>query len=145
VKFRSHLSISVPMPEFLPTLDFTHIRFPSDRLTIAELRKLWPSAFDQYRPPEQGQFGDIERVGSLETALGGLIDCERVYADLVFRKALGLPRADGREANPDGEASELAEDYESYGWARGWHEGREMVREIEIQVLAEAHKHLRNR
>src|SRR5207244_2020081 len=123
-----------------PVLDFSQIRFPSDRVTVADLRRLWPWAFDQYRPPEPGHRGDIKRGGDLSTTLGCLLDCERIYADLVFRQALGMPRADGGIPMPEGADIELAEVYESYGWARGEHEAREMVRDIESQVLAQAQK-----
>lgn len=129
------------MSDPVPALDFTQIRFPSDRITIGQLRKLWPGSFDEYHAPGQGRPGDIERAGNLENTLGGLIDCERVFANLVFLKALGLPRADGDAPETEGEASDLAEDYATYGWAGGWHEAREMVRDIESQVLAQVRRH----
>ncbi len=49
-----------------------------------------------------------------------------------------MPRADGGDAWSEGMGGELAEDYESYGWATGKHAAREMVLGIKSQVLTQA-------
>lgn len=132
------------MSDPAPVVDHTQIRYPSDQWTIGELRKLWPKSFDKIvEHPYPGCPHDINRDTPLDDTIGDLIDSERLYADMVFRQALGLPDRFGKPADPD-VAAELLIDYYTHpgGLRLGQHEGRELARSIKDQALAQADRHL---
>ncbi len=135
------------MPDALPTIDFTQIAFPSDRLTIKELRKSIPHCFDLpardgYQPRfRQGFF----RRENLENYLGGIINTERELAALAFYTALGQekPTHHDRKLGPRWEAAEvLIHDWTQVGLTTGEHHGEQLIREIEAQAVAQARRHL---
>src|ERR1700743_3209894 len=79
----------------MPTVavDFTQLSFPSDRLTVAVLRKTYPSSFDLPARTSSSASSPAlayNRAG-LEGTLGGLIDAERTLASLAVKRVLGLP------------------------------------------------------
>jgi hypothetical protein len=83
------------------------------------------------------------RRQSIDTLLAATIDFERVLAEEVFRKELRLPKvrlpvSGGRKADL---IDSLANSYISLGIARGKHEAREMLRDIEAQAAAQSRRH----
>jgi hypothetical protein len=135
------------MPD--PAIDFTLIDFPTDHLTVKDLRKRWPHGFDTSPPPGQ-RFDDGEiglRLGpyrrkNLDDILGSTIDTERELAELAFCATLGREppeplRGDGRR---DESAELLAHTYVGYGLATGDHHAMELIRDIEAQGAAQARK-----
>src|SRR5437762_2674760 len=77
------------MPDDKPEidyLDYTSIRFPSDRLTLGTLRKVEPDKFDiQDAPHCEGVCG-----GSWEM-VQAIMRCERELAWHAYEKAMGRP------------------------------------------------------
>jgi hypothetical protein len=131
------------MPEPEPTIDLTVIHFPSDKATLAELRKAYPRDFENFGPSRYPG-GDIERMANLHDGdFAAMFDWERIYADAVFRNAVGIPNPGGtvvpHRAVLDGIADTLVGEYVRVGWA-GEHQAEEMVRGIEQQALAQAQK-----
>jgi hypothetical protein len=129
-----------------PTLDLSQMQFPSDKATLADLRKLYPEDFENFGPPKHG--GDyIERVLDLNKGnFASMFDWERMYADWVFRNALGIPcRVGGMVPNEgmlEDAADTLTGEYVRIGWAAGEYQAEELVRRIQRQALAQAQKFL---
>lgn len=117
-------------------LDVTKIAFPSDQLTIKDLRRYMPTAFDL--SAGENNLYDVEgrfnRV-SLETCLGAIIDKERELAHLAYCNARGItpPKELG---NRDEGAEVLAVDYIELGLASGSHHAEQLIRAFE-QAAAE--------
>lgn len=139
------------MPDPEPSIDFTQIEFPSDGLTVKDMRKAIPNGFD-LPLPEQNAHNAVGwlRRRSLESVLGGTIDTEREIAALAFYAALGReppPKNKGesleRKLGPRWQAAEaLIGDYQILGLASGEHQGEEMIRKIEAQAAAQAQRFL---
>jgi hypothetical protein len=134
------------MPDPEPQIDFTRIEFPTDRLTVKELRKALPHCFDLPAPegPHHQREGFFKRE-SLESYLGGIINAEREVAALAFHTALGQVKPEYHEGTlgPRWEVLEvLISDYTKVGLARGEHHGQELIREIESQAVAQAQRYL---
>lgn len=133
------------MSETKPEIDFTQIQFPTDRLTIKSLRERFPDVFD-VEPPEDRFITLPLRTlprQSLDTLLTATLDFERILAEDVFRKELRLPKMrlpvlGGRRADL---IDSLANSYVSLGVARGKHEARQMLRDVEAQAVAQARQH----
>jgi hypothetical protein len=128
------------------SIDFTLIAFPSDSLTISTVRKAYPYSFDL---PDRNEFirSNSARYNSrksIEDALGGLINFERIVASLAFKKALGLPLSDQEsDFKSSGDSLDfLAEEYVLLALAAGPHEARELIKGIESQATAQARLHL---
>lgn len=124
-------------PFSVAPLDLTKIEFPTDRLTIKDLRRWFPTSFDL--PAADGHLYDVEgpfnRV-SLETGLGDIIDAERVLAYLAYCKARGIapPKRLGYR---DEIAGPLADDYVSAGLASGTATAEQLIRVFEQAAAAQ--------
>lgn len=116
-------------------IDFTRIRFPSDRITVANLRRAHPVRFDvegavQF---EGVQDNDPEFLVPVMMAL------ERMLARNAHSIAAGmgtdvltkecLERADC--------IKDLTDCYAAYGVSSGPNQTEELVREIEAQAVAQ--------
>jgi hypothetical protein len=135
-----------------PRLDLTKIAFPSDRLTIQNLRQLFPNKMDI-------EFSDLKDLAKLDSMLRG----ERSFASLVYAAAKGPPVIDPSvAATPEFKKiaeyakqhlpprmveppiSEtplykgLIEDYVEFGLASGPHHAEQLLRDIESQARTQA-------
>jgi hypothetical protein len=129
------------MPD--PAIDFTLIDFPTDRLTVKDLRKRWPHGFDT-SPPEDAVglriIGPYRRK-SLDSIIGSTIDTERELAERAFYAALGKEAPEHLSGSGREESMELlAHTYVGYGLATGEHHALELIRNIETQGAAQARK-----
>lgn len=126
-----------------PAIDFTLIEFPTDRLTIKDLRKRWPQGFDIPPREDQTQWG---RIGpyprkDIDSIIGSVIDTERELAERAFCAALGKRVPEHLRGFLGEESAELlAQTYVEYGLATGEHHARELIRNIEAQGTAQARK-----
>lgn len=129
----------MPDPQPDPQPDFTRMTFPTDRLTVAALRKAYPWAFDQphHDPYRRGRwFGGR---ASLEEAIGDTLDFERRLATLEFKRVLGLTPNAEEGRHPQWELAEsLRDEYATLGLAAGEHHADQLVRGIESQAAAQA-------
>jgi hypothetical protein len=127
-----------------PTVDFTQIEFPSDKLTVKMLREAWPDAFDMDRLDELGRapYRRYKRH-AIDSILGeSMIDLERMVAERAFKVALGQSvDNDSRISDKDDLIDGLAATYTRTGLARGEHEVMAMIRRIEVQAEAQARQH----
>jgi hypothetical protein len=135
------------MSDAQPNIDFTQIAFPSDKLTIKELRKSVPHSFDL---PARERYQRSDRKGffkreSLENYLGGIINTERELAALAFYKALGQENPTYNDINlgPRWEAAEvLIRDWVKVGLTTGKQHGEQLIRDVESQAVAQAQRYL---
>jgi len=125
-----------------PVLDFTTISFPTDSLTVKQIRhhrlgleKPVPHAVGS------GSFDPIHRRRNLELVLGNTLDCEREIADRAFHQRLQaeLPEHLKREDwEWDEEREVLIREYIDWGLAKGERHGKQLIRDIEAQATAQA-------
>lgn len=131
------------MPAPAPQIDFTRIYFPSDRLTVRDLRRAFPGSFDLPGQPVQKSGTRSYGRASTGSALDGIIDAERLLAGIAFKQVLGQPLGEDEASFDRNEFVEaLTTDYVRVGLAAGEHQVRELIRGIEAQAVAQARRHL---
>jgi hypothetical protein len=124
------------------SLDYSAIQFPSDSLSVKDLRRLFPKAFDV--PVTEAWVGRIRDAAfhmheSLDAALGNVLDAEREVAERAFQSALGSDPRKWSLAAADEVRDCLAADYVRTGIAAGEHQAQEFIRNIERQAISQAH------
>lgn len=117
------------MPQRIsPRLDLSAIRFPTNRVTIAQMRSEQPGVFaEDYLRAEH--LSDLNVVATIR------IEIE--LAETAFAKALGLPEPRPHESQA-GRVSRLNEDYKRYGISTGIQATRQLAREIETAAVEQA-------
>lgn len=119
-------------------LDFSEIRFPSDALSVADLRRTHPDLFDKgfsSGAAAQPQFFlDPFVNGHSENTLGNMLYCERELAASAYAHARGIDSTDLGDVADIKE--ELSGYYTRYGIANGVHHAGELIRGIESQGAA---------
>lgn len=119
----------------LDYVDYTSISFPSDRVTMADVRRAHPERFDV----EDGDA--FERTGDDPTfTLGLVVYLERLLARAAYESSLGKPgNVIGQRGMDRADCvEELTKFYATYGVANGSHQTEELVRDIESQAAAQA-------
>jgi hypothetical protein len=125
------------LTEDIPKLNFEQIDFPTDHLTVRDIRQEW------YRATSRAQI-----TTSFVKGLEDIIQTERELAEGAFYDALGIePPADlyGVFGGVDGTREVLALEYERRGIASGQHAAELLVSSIETQAAAQAAKLLGRR
>ncbi len=116
--------------------DYARYRFPSDTLTIRDIRTREPERID-IDVPEIGSDG---KSNSIET----LLYLERSIAVAIYSVASGRQATDvvlDPEMLSEHE-DQLVEEYFFYGMARTTHEAKELIKEIKEQARAHARETL---
>jgi hypothetical protein len=125
-------------------LDLTKIAFPTDRLTVKDLRRYCPTAFDL--PAGEGHLYDVEglfdRV-SLETVLGAVLDAERQLAHRAYCKARGMPPPQ-QLSDQEGLVESLTADYAAMGLSSGPRHAEQLIRSFEEAAAKQARQHAPN-
>lgn len=130
-----------------PKLDLSRIDFPSNNLSIRDLRRCYPEEFD--REAELGFFRDRRGAELVEAMLWG----ERTLAELVFNATLGRKEeatinvlepwvVERLKVRREQIVEALKEDYLRYGIAAGPQAAAELVRGVEAAGVAQAREHL---
>lgn len=124
------------MNMMLPTpINFSTIQFPSDKLTVRELRTLFPTSFDKPALYGGERLDQVYGRLSLDTTLGSLIDAERLLAGIMYKQALGQPLSSDEQLQTKDELVEsLTEEYVRWGIATGPQHAQQLIRGIEQQV-----------
>jgi hypothetical protein len=113
--------------------------FPTDHLTVAALRKVYPRSFDQSHPNPYRRGRWFNGRASLEEAIGDTLDFERRLATLEFKRVLGVKPTAEEERHPRWELAEsLRDEYATLGLAAGGHHADQLIRDIESQAAAQA-------
>jgi hypothetical protein len=140
IRLSLQFSHPVPMPDQEPQLDLTKIAFPTDRLSIKDLRRLLPDGFDRL-----GFGGEPERVHYFQmgSKYGGeelrwMLNAERAVASWAFNAALGRASSEVMTSHPMEVREMLAESFIEYRLASGPHQAEQMIRDIEVQASAQA-------
>lgn len=134
------------LAEPVPKIDFTVIDFPTDKITVKDVRRAyklgydlwWESRFDDH-------IGEYRRHMSLDDAIDALIHYERDYAEQAFLQALGVPVREGREYVLQDVVDTVRSEYLKLGLATGDHQVAELVRGVERQAVAQANQYLGRR
>jgi hypothetical protein len=137
------------LPASLPAIDFAKIAFPSDKITLADLRCVHPREFDT----RGRNFFDSPRMSRADNArpqeaLAEMLSIERLIARLVFESvSRGKPQASVLNSpwEDDVELIEaLSSYYERYGVTHGPQESLLRIRSIEEQAAKQAERQGRN-
>jgi hypothetical protein len=126
------------MQDSPPKIDFSSLTYPSDGLSIKNIRSAHPQGFTQEDPAffEAAHWGD-------RADFGGTLLVERRIAHKAFAARLGLPDPYPDEDWSRSELIEmLTESYQTYGIATGSHQTEQLAREIEAQAVTQAEEFL---
>lgn len=122
-----------------PRIDFSRIDFPSDRMTIREIRAMEP-ALNTSSP----RFEDSGAIGVPSIRL--LMYSEREVAELAFELVLGYGHMFEEmrimQSRPKDCDDDLIEAYMEYNMAETTEEAEQLVRVIKEQARAQAHEAL---
>ena len=108
-------------------IDYTSIKFPSDRITVGDIRRENPERFES-------------EVASRTDTLDLVVYLERLLALGAYEKAMGK-QGDSigkTDMNREDCLKELTEYYGTYGVAKGIHHTEQLVRDIETQAVAQS-------
>jgi len=115
------------------------LEYPSDRLTIGDLRQKFPDTFDQ-----PGRANDLSACPFLHDDHGPgfgardklyvLLDGERQVALNALVEAQGQTRDDEYQS-PQDERQELAKLYQEYGVAQGPEHAKQLIRDLEASAV----------
>lgn len=125
------------MPGTDPPLVVDHesIDFPSDRITLGQMRRLEPRLFDaEHLRNDSAAQAEGHSVYSIELRL----------AQDALDSALGLP-ASGSGFSREWWVEVLDEAYQRYGVSSGTHQARKLVRAIESAGASQAERRGRKR
>jgi hypothetical protein len=121
-----------------PDIDLTKFDFPTDKLTVKDLRRLYPGRLDNRSVTSIDQF----REGSVYEKLAALISEERILAIDIYDQASGKKRPFGlRGADLKDALEELAEVYIRFGLASGPAQAEQLARSVKSQALRQAERH----
>ncbi|MHB1425657.1 MAG: hypothetical protein ACYC3I_21015 [Gemmataceae bacterium] len=134
----------------IPALDFAKFAFPSDKITLAELRRVHPKEFDTcgrnfFDGPKMGRAGNDWP----QEVLSEMVSIERMIARLVFESVCwGKPQASVRSSRweDDVELIEaLSGYYARYGVAHDRQESLRLIGSIEEQAAKQAEQLLQSK
>jgi hypothetical protein len=111
-----------------PQIDHTKIDYPSDALTIKDLRKLSPRDFDV-----KDSVGGL--IPEIPDEIGTMIQWERYLAGYAFDLALGRPIHEGPFARRTELVRDLQHFYTQFGLANDTKQARQLV--LGLQAAAE--------
>jgi len=125
----------MPSDSPLDYIDYTSLQFPSDRLTLLDVRRAHPERFDVEGAE---RFADPDGVDHLP--LNTLLYMERLVARAAFEVALGKSADLYAERGLVREEclEEMAEMYQMYGLSTGPQHTEQMIRTLESQAAAQA-------
>ncbi len=122
------------MSDLAPHIDFSRLVYPTDRLTIGQLRVVEPDLF------ARDDVLEFEKTWNDAEPMAGLL-LEREIAHKAFAAALGLPEPHDRESR-DELVEMLGGFYGRFGLSSGPKHTAELVRSIESQAVDQAKQFL---
>jgi hypothetical protein len=116
-------------------IDYRAIKFPSDQITIADIRIAHPERFDVENASWFKRTQDDPKF-----SLNVILYLERLLARTAFQEAIGKPLDMMAEWGLDRTdcLDELTRFYATYGIAQGVHHTEQLVRDLEAQATAQA-------
>lgn len=118
-------------------LDYGSLHFPSDRITVADIRRAHPLRFDH---KDGHRFFGLQN--DPEFNLNTILYVERLLAKEAFEEARGHPGNNLGNAGLDRDdcLNDLTRFYQTYRIAQGRHHTEQLVRDFEAQARAIAKK-----
>lgn len=114
-----------------PRFDPTGIKFPSDAITLGQIRVQEPNLFCPHV---------LDRLHADEIDAVATHRWELRLAEKAFAEVLGLPNPLPRD-DRRGVVQMLNEAYKQYGISSGMHQTRQLVRDIEAAAVEQARKY----
>ncbi|WP_337173567.1 hypothetical protein [Paludisphaera sp.] len=129
--------MTAPRPK--PKFEHERLDYPSDRVTIKMIRASKPSAFEKI----DSDFFFAEGLYNPRIGIGCMLEQERQIAHRAFAAAVGEPDpyADEDLSRKD-LIRMLTDEYKPLGLSSGIKHTEQLVRDIERQAVAQAHKQL---
>lgn len=116
------------------SIDFSGIDFPSDGLTLGQIRQRHRALFDRgMRGFQPSFFWEAEKPQHSRETIGGLLYAERLVCCCAFALADATPAP---ACDIHAVKERLAEQYVGYGIARGEHHAQQLIRGLERQGVA---------
>jgi len=120
-------------------IDYTLVRFPSDRLDIGAIRRTHPEFFDV----QQARFSEAFEVITDAVDgpnIGSMLRIERLLAMNAFEEVRGAFTKTNTVSDEDkpGFIEELASHYMQYGIASGLQHAQQLILDIEAQAAGQA-------
>jgi hypothetical protein len=132
---------SLPQPQ----VDFAGLNYPSDTITMKELRRLYPEGFQPLREAYSGPyvvpFFETDVCDEFPTMLG----FERKLAWHAFDRALAREVKEGTFTTRENVCAYLEEFYIRAGIAQGPQHARQLLRDLESAAAEQARWHIRGR
>lgn len=117
-------------------IDFSALAFPSDRITVADLRRVHPNRFN---PPLGQAFNALETDRTF--GLNDALYLERLLAAQEYERAAGQPGSSTRaseQMSRDSCIGTLTRLYQQYGLATGRKQTELLVKKLEVQAAKQA-------
>lgn len=130
-------------PAAAPSIDLARLEFPSDKITLADLRRVHRREFDTMSV----NFFDGAKMGRKaddwpQEPLAEMLSIERIIARMAFESAArGGPQGSVLTSGSEDDVElvgTLSEYYRRYGVAHGPHEARLLIGSIEEQAAKQA-------
>ncbi|MEM7398092.1 MAG: hypothetical protein AAF354_04035 [Pseudomonadota bacterium] len=111
-------------------LDYTKIDFPTDQLTLGQIRRL---------SPEQCPRGQVAAGTKLDDAVGSLEAwCEHNIAENTYEHELRGMRGPVPDESEGGTLERLDKFYREMGWSSGLHQTKQIIRRFSEAVRQQA-------
>ena len=134
---------ALPDESEFKALDFSSLKFPSDKLTVATLRRQHPDLFDMgfstWDDAQPKYFLHRDKDHYLEKGLAGMLFDERLLATCGYAEAKGIERPGNWSMVECQER--LVDYYRRYQLATGLNHALELVRDVERQGRSLAQQH----
>lgn len=105
--------------------DFSTVEFPSDRLTLGQIRRQEPEIMTSHRQMGDRHPADIDALDACRM--------EHILAKKVWAKVVGMPDPHPRHIRRE-EVDNLSHIYKRYGISKGKLETNEIIRRFEADV-----------
>lgn len=110
------------------------LKFPSDQLTIGDLRHRFPEHFDQPTRDDMSLYPLLSDTfgpsAAIRNRLWNMLDGERQVALNAYVEAAGTSRTDWL-VSPAEEIADLTKLYQEFGIAQGSEHARQLIRDLE--------------
>jgi hypothetical protein len=126
---------ALPDESEFKALDFSSLKFPSDKLTVATLRRLHPDLFDlgfsTWDDAQPKYFLHADKDRHLENGIAGMLFDERLLVACAYAEAKGI-EGPGNWSMVECQ-ERLVDYYRHYHLATGVNHALELVRDVERQ------------
>ena len=127
----------MPPAKAAPSLDFSKLAFPSDKITFGRIRQENPEVFTNTRKLFDHSFDSLQ--------IAFVVIREMALAERAYALAMGQPDPHPDKYDPEVDVSHLNAEYRTFGVSSGMHQTKQFVRDIEAAARQQAEQHMRGR